>query len=468
MTRQPESGSARIGWLDLSCGVSGDMLLGSLVDAGVALELLAEAVGSLRLPVRLHAETVTRAGLRALHVTVDTGGNEAGATRTWGSIRDLLIGAPLKPSVRAGAVRAFAALADAEAGVHGVAPDDVVFHELGGLDALADVVGVCAGFDALGLAELTASRVALGGGTTGTGGHAADPPTPGGTDPETGRHAAQTSGRQTAQAVGRHASQAASQTAGRHTSQETGRHAAHAMSRHAVLPVPAPAVLALLRAAGAPAAGGPVDVELCTPTGAALVTSLASGYGLLPPVVVDAVGTGAGSRDLPGRPNVVRLVVGSAGDDPAEAAILLETNVDDLDPRAWPSVLAALLGAGASDAWITPILMKKGRPAHTLSVLTPADQLALVRRTMYEQTTTLGIREVTVAKHALRRDSVTVEVDGQEIRVKTGELPDGSRVNAMPEWEDVVRAARLLNRPVKSVLAAAQGWAAALPRRHQD
>ena len=435
MTWRSEPGSARVGWLDLSCGVSGDMLLGSLVDAGVALELLAEAVGSLRLPVRLRAETVTRAGLRALHVTVDTGGTESGTgtrptgtgpTRTWGSIRDLLGDAPLKPSVRAGAVRTFAALADAEAGVHGVAPDDVVFHELGGLDALADVVGVCAGFDALGLAGLTASRLALGGGATGTTG-TTDRPTPAGTDPAAARHAS-----------------------------------------HAVLPVPAPAVLALLRAAGAPAAGGPVDVELCTPTGAALVTSLASGYGPLPPVVVEAVGTGAGSLDLPGRPNVVRLVVGSVEEHPAEAAILLETNVDDLDPRAWPSVLAALLGTGASDAWITPILMKKGRPAHTLSVLSPADQVAQVRRTMYEQTTTLGIREVTVAKHALRRDSVTVEVDGQEIRVKTGELPDGSRVNAMPEWEDVVRAARLLNRPVKSVLAAAQGWAAALPRRRQD
>ena len=445
MTRQPESGSARIGWLDLSCGVSGDMLLGSLVDAGIALELLAEAVGSLRLPVRLHAETVTRAGLRALHVTVDTGASETGPTRTWGSIRDLLTDAPLQPSVRAGAVRTFAALADAEASVHGVAPDDVVFHELGGLDALADVVGVCAGFDALGLAALTASRVALGGGTAGTGDHAADTPPPAGTGPTAGQ------ARQPAQ----------SPTAG--TEPPAGRHA-----HHAVLPVPAPAVLALLRAAGAPAAGGPVDVELCTPTGAALVTSLASGYGPLPPVVVDALGTGAGSYDLPGRPNVVRLVVGNAEEHPAEVATLLETNVDDLDPRAWPSVLAALLGAGASDAWITPILMKKGRPAHTLSVLSPADQVAQVRRTMYEQTTTLGIRELTVAKHALRRDSVTVEVDGQEIRVKTGELPDGSRVNAMPEWDDVVRAARLLNRPVKSVLAAAQGWAAALPRRHPD
>ena len=198
------------------------------------------------------------------------------------------------------------------------------------------------------------------------------------------------------------------------------------------------------------------------------MASLASGYGALPPVVVEAVGTGAGSRDLPGRPNVVRLVVGRAEDSPADAALVLETNVDDLDPRAWPSVLTALLAAGASDAWITPILMKKGRPAHTLSVLTTPDQVPQLRRTVYEQTTTLGIREVTVTKHALRRASVTVEVDGQEIRVKTGELPDGSRVNAMPEWEDVVRAARLLNRPVKSVLAAAQGWAAALPRRHQD
>ena len=346
--------------------------------------------------------------------------------------------------MREGALRTFAALADAEASVHGVAPDDVGFHEVGGLDALADIVGVCAGFDALGLAGLTASRIALGGGATGTlglAGAAGMPGAVGAAGPDSTR--------------GQNPAHGAGTAAGRHPT-------------HAVLPVPAPAVLALLRAAGAPAAGGPVDVELCTPTGAALVASLASGYGALPPVVVEAVGTGAGSRDLPGRPNVVRLVVGRAEDSPADAALVLETNVDDLDPRAWPSVLAALLAAGASDAWITPILMKKGRPAHTLSVLTTPDQVPQVRRTVYEQTTTLGIREVTVTKHALRRASVTVEVDGQEIRVKTGELPDGSRVNAMPEWEDVVRAARLLNRPVKSVLAAAQGWAAALPRRHQD
>ena len=454
MTARPEPDSAKVGWLDLSCGVSGDMLLGSLVDAGVALELLAEAVGSLRLPVRLHAETVTRAGLRALHVTVViTGEAGSGPVRTWGSVRDLLTAAPLKPHVREGALRTFAALADAEASVHGVAPDDVGFHEVGGLDALADIVGVCAGFDALGLAGLTASRIALGGGATDTLGLAGAAGMPGavgaaGPDSTRGQNPAHGAGTAAGTTV-------AALAAGRHLA-------------HAVLPVPAPAVLALLRAAGAPAAGGPVDVELCTPTGAALVASLASGYGALPPVVVEAVGTGAGSRDLPGRPNVVRLVVGRAEDSPADAALVLETNVDDLDPRAWPSVLTALLAAGASDAWITPILMKKGRPAHTLSVLTTPDQVPQLRRTVYEQTTTLGIREVTVTKHALRRASVTVEVDGQEIRVKTGELPDGSRVNAMPEWEDVVRAARLLNRPVKSVLAAAQGWAAALPRRHQD
>ena len=454
MTARPEPDSAKVGWLDLSCGVSGDMLLGSLVDAGIALELLAEAVGSLRLPVRLHAETVTRAGLRALHVTVViTGEAGSGPVRTWGSVRDLLTAAPLKPHVREGALRTFAALADAEASVHGVAPDDVGFHEVGGLDALADIVGVCAGFDALGLAGLTASRIALGGGATDTLGLAGAAGMPGavgaaGPDSTRGQNPAHGAGTAAGTTV-------AALAAGRHPA-------------HAVLPVPAPAVLALLRAAGAPAAGGPVDVELCTPTGAALVASLASGYGALPPVVVEAVGTGAGSRDLPGRPNVVRLVVGRAEDSPADAALVLETNVDDLDPRAWPSVLTALLAAGASDAWITPILMKKGRPAHTLSVLTTPDQVPQLRRTVYEQTTTLGIREVTVTKHALRRASVTVEVDGQEIRVKTGELPDGSRVNAMPEWEDVVRAARLLNRPVKSVLAAAQGWAAALPRRHQD
>src|SRR3954454_24996222 len=201
--------------------------------------------------------------------------------------------------------RVFDRLARAEAAVHGIEPALVHFHEVGAVYAIVDVVGTCLGFQALGLDRLTVGRVALGGGRT------------------------------------------------------TGR--------HGEVPVPGPAVLKLLESAQLQAHGGSDDVELATPTGVALLAELADGSGALPPVVVAATGTGAGGRNLPDRPNVVRLVVGDAVThaDEADQWLLVEANVDDLDPRLWPRVIEALLAAGAADAWLTPILMKKGRPAHT-------------------------------------------------------------------------------------------------------
>jgi uncharacterized protein (DUF111 family) len=238
------------------------------------------------------------------------------------------------------------------------------------------------------------------------------------------------------------------------------------------LPVPAPAVLEIVRTAGISAYGGPVDVELCTPTGAAILAEQATGYGPLPPMRISAIGAGAGDRDLPDRPNIVRLLIGNSQLDSqsdsqldsqsgSTTELLLETNVDDLDLRLWPDVLARLLEAGAADAWLTPILMKKGRPAHTLAVLAPVAALDAVRDLVYRETTTLGLRITSVAKEALEREWLTVQVDGETIRVKVGRRA-GRMVNAMPEWADVARAAAATGQPSKQVLAAAMGKAAKL------
>ena len=221
---------------------------------------------------------------------------------------------------------------------------------------------------------------------------------------------------------------------------------------HGPLPVPAPAVLELL--AGAPVTAGAAPYEMTTPTGAALLATVVDAWGELPPMTVTRTGMGAGGRDPAEVANVLRLVVG----EPSEAAgtaVLLETNVDDLDPRLWPGVLQRLLDVGASDAWLTPILMKKGRPAHTLSVLCTEQVLLDVRRVVFTETSTIGLREQRVGKHALSRSESTVDVDGQRIRVKVA-VHEGRVVNANPEYEDVAAAAAALGRPVKDVLQAAQ------------
>ena len=374
-------------WVDASAGASGDMLLGALVGAGVPLEVLQRAVDAVAPePVRLRAEDVRRGGLAATRVHVDAA--ESHHHRTWRDLRALLEGQDL-------ARRVFERLAAAEGAVHGVPADDVHFHEVGALDAIADVVGVCAGFEHLGAEAVTVSPIAVGSGTVRT--------------------------------------------------------------AHGLLPVPPPAVAELLR--GVPSYAGPVAMELCTPTGAALLTTLATAYGPQPAMAVEAIGVGAGGRDPDGHPNVLRLFVGGPGVS-AGSPLLLECNVDDLDPRVWPAVLAALLEAGASDAWLTPILMKKGRPAHTLSALVDSSRAAGVRSAIFRQTSTIGLREQPVGKHALEREIVAVEVAGQPVAVKLARH-EGVVVNAQPEYDDVARAATALGRPVADVLAAAAALARA-------
>ncbi|SOE00157.1 nickel pincer cofactor biosynthesis protein LarC [Blastococcus haudaquaticus] len=384
-----------IGWLDLSAGASGDMLLGALVDVGVPLDVLTGAVAALPVEqIRLVTEQTSRHGLGATRVHVHA--PPSSEHRTWASVRELLLAADLATPVRDGALAVFERLAVAEGRVHRVSPEDVHFHEVGALDALADVVGVVAGFEHLGLSRLTASPVALGSGS--------------------------------------------------------------ARGAHGVVPVPGPAVLELL--AGVPVVAGPVPAEMCTPTGAALVAARVHEWTTLPPMRVERVGMGAGGRDPVELPNVVRLVLGSpAGPQPA-GPVVLETNVDDLDPRLWPGVLEALFAAGASDAWLTPILMKKGRAAHTLSALCRPDAVAAVQAAVFATTTSIGLRMVPVGKVALEREHTSVAVLGGTVGAKVA-VHDGRVVNVSVEYEDVAALARERGLPVKEVLRAATAAAEA-------
>ncbi|WP_344845096.1 nickel pincer cofactor biosynthesis protein LarC [Kribbella ginsengisoli] len=319
-------------------------------------------------------------------------GGGGGHTRTWGEVRRLIEGAGLSDAVRERALDVFARLARAEGAAHGVEPDEVHFHEVGALDAIADIVGVAAASVALELDRIVVSTIALGGGR-------------------------------------------------------------QVRGQHGGIPVPGPAVLALLSEADAPVVGGTAPYEMTTPTGAALLASLADDFGLLPPMRIQQTGIGAGGRDPVEVPNIVRVIVGDALERPA-SELVYETNVDDLDPRIWPQVLARLMEAGAADAWLTPILMKKGRPAHTLSVLVGGANAEEVRSVILSETSAIGLRESSIRKHAADREFASVEVDGQRIHVKIARY-GGQVVNVQPEYDDVAAAASVLKKPIKSVLAKA-------------
>lgn len=402
----PRPGS-RVVWVDASFGASGDMLLGALVGAGVPLAILQTAIDAVSPePVSLRAETVTRNGFAATRVHVEI--DDSIHHRSWRDIRALLLQASLAEEVQDLALQVFERLAVAEGQVHGHDPLEVRFHEVGALDAIADVVGVCAGLAHLAPARVVVSPIAVGSGTV--------------------------------------------------------------RGAHGSLPVPPPAVAALLT--GAPSYAGPAGApaaELCTPTGAALlttlVTALAGEYGAQPAMVTSAVGVGAGGRDPEGYANVLRVLVGApvttASDDGGEQLLVLETNIDDLDPRLWPEVISAVLAAGALDAWLTPIVMKKGRPAHTFRALVHPEQAAQVRATVFRETTTLGIRELPLLRRALPRETTTVTVGGLPIAVKLARL-DGAVVTAQPEYDEVVAVARSLGRPAREVLAEAAAQARAI------
>ena len=304
----------------------------------------------------------------------------------------------LPPSIADRAATVFQRLGAAEARVHRTPIDDVHFHEVGAIDCIADVVASVAGFDHLALTELHCSALSLGNGW--------------------------------------------------------------ARSAHGTIPVPVPAVLELVSGV-APTQAGPAPFEATTPTGAALLATLVDHWGPLPPMTIAAVGVGAGERDATEVPNVLRLVIGesaSARMAPADA-VQLEANVDDLDPRIWPTAIAAILSAGAHDAWVTPITMKKGRPAFTVTALCDPARAEGVRNALFCHTSTIGLREFPVMKHALERAEQLVHVGGIPIRVKIASRA-GEVLNRSVEWDDVATAATALGRSTKDVLAAATSKAA--------
>jgi hypothetical protein len=383
-------------WIDASAGASGDMLLGALLDAGAPIEAVAAAVAALGVePIEIRPLPVRRHGLRATKAEVHV--NDTAASRSLGEVMGLVAAAALPPSVAALAHEVLGLLGGAEAAVHGEDVEKIHLHEAGALDSLADVVGCAAALDALGLldprARVVVGSVALGSGTVAT--------------------------------------------------------------AHGLLPVPVPAVLAILAGRGAPVVAGG-EGELCTPTGAALLATLAAEWGPLPAMRIDAVGVGAGTADPRERANVLRVVLGSAAAPAAEPwrnddLFELEATVDDLDPRLWPAVLDSLVEAGAADAWLTPVVMRKGRPGNVVTALVAGESIDAAARALFAGSTTLGVRLNPIVRRALPRDVVVVRVDGGEVRVKRGFL-DGEAVTAQAEYADAALVASRLGIPVRAVL----------------
>ena len=375
-------------WFHCFAGIAGDMALGALVDAGADV---GEVVGLVRrLPVggwHLEAQPVQRGGIAAVRIDVQV--QETPVVRTHAHIQGLVEEARLPDRVRDRSLATFAALAEVEGRLHRRPPATVHFHEVGAVDALVDIVGTCAALEILDVDQVFASPVA-----TGTG---------------------------------------------------------MVRSAHGVLPNPAPAVLELLR--GVPTYGRGITVELTTPTGAALLAATAAGYGPLPAMTIEGTGFGAGSRDLDDLPNLVQVVVGTPVADrrrEGQPVVLVEANVDDATGEALAHAVARLLEAGAHDAWLTPILMKKGRPAYTVSALADPALADQVARTLAAETGSLGTRGVTLERWPAPRTEDAVEVGGHSVRVKVS--PGRIKV----EHDDAVRAARGSGLPLRDVLVRAE------------
>lgn len=375
-------------WFHCFSGIAGDMALGSLVDAGADLDEVLSLVGAL--PVSgwtVEAEPVLRGGIAGTKIHVRS--RETTVVRTAANIKDLVAEARLPERVTNRALGVFDALAAAEGRLHRRPPDQVHFHEVGGIDAIVDVVGTCAALEVLAIDRVATSPVAVGLGMV--------------------------------------------------------------RAAHGVIPNPAPAVVELL--AGVPTRGVDLAVELTTPTGAALVAALADRYGPMPAMTVSATGFGAGSREIDDRPNLTQVVLGdeaTAEGLDGQPVMLLEANVDDATGEVLAHAVARLLEVGAHDAWVTPIVMKKGRPAHTVHALCDLALIESVRAVLVAETGTLGVRGVAMERWPSARRVESVLVANRHVRVKVGP----GRVKA--EYDDAARVAEETGRPVRDVLAAAE------------
>jgi len=381
----------RIAYLDCASGISGDMMLGALVDAGVDLEALNQAVGSLGLPnVRLVASEVRKNGFRATQVQVQY--QPEHAHRHLHHILRMIDGSQLNQRQKELACRLFQRLAEAEAKVHGTSVEKVHFHEVGAADSIADIVGAAVGWDLLGAQQLVVSPVPTGGGKI--------------------------------------------------------------RIAHGECSVPAPATAELLK--GVPLAESPLQVELTTPTGAVLVSTLADRFGPLPAMNIERIGCGAGQRDLEHQPNLLRLLIGECtSPSSAEQVWVLETNLDDVSGEWVGYCVARLWECGVLDVYTTPIQMKKNRPAIVLSVLCAADRVQTVEEILFAETGTLGVRRWPVLRQTLRRQPHQVVTRWGTVQGKVAWLPSGE-VRFSPEYEACRQLAAEQTVPLRAVYEAAQ------------
>jgi pyridinium-3,5-bisthiocarboxylic acid mononucleotide nickel chelatase len=412
--------SGRVAWFNCQAGVAGDMTLAALVDAGADPAFVADVLNGLGIDgFAVTFERVQRCGVGATWANVVTHAEFVSAHtddapisagqnaefeehdhaphRPVREIFQLLDDAALPDRVRIRSRAVFERLAEVEGAIHGVDPADVELHEVGSLDAIVDVVGVCAALESLAVDEVRCSPIAIGTGSI--------------------------------------------------------------RSAHGTLPNPAPATVALLLDASAPCVGIATTLEVTTPTGAALMTTLATSFGATPAMVIDAVGYGAGTADVAERANVVQVVVGSSSspaaaiDESGAAVTLLEVNVDDTTGEVLAFAVAALLAAGAHDAWIVPIVMKKGRSAHTVSVLCEPVDAARMRGLLVEHSGSLGVRASSLIRWPQRRTMSSVDVAGHMIGVKISDR----RVKV--EFDDAARASIALGRPVAEIISRAEAAA---------
>jgi hypothetical protein len=395
-----------VAYIDCIAGVSGDMLLGALLDAGVAESELRARLNDLALPgFALTVNKVQKVGIGAVKVDVQV--TDHATERHVPAIIDLVERSAVADPIKRRAAAIFRRLGEVEAAIHGTTPERVHLHELGGIDTVVDVVGVLIGFDLLGVDKVVCSPLPLARGFVN--------------------------------------------------------------AAHGRLPLPAPATVALLE--GVPVTGAEVTGELVTPTGAALVTSLAAEFGPLPAMELAATGYGAGNADR-AIPNVVRLLVGRApagaagaagdGEAPPERLHMIETNIDDMNPEWYDYVSAALFDAGALDVFTQPAAMKKNRPATLLCVLCRPDHRAGLRRILFRETTTIGVREYPVQRYALQRAAATVDTGYGAIRVK---FVHGAGIERRwtPEYDDCRRAAEATGTPLQEVYRSAIEAARELP-----
>jgi uncharacterized protein (TIGR00299 family) protein len=379
----------KIVYFDCPSGASGDMILGALVDAGVGVEALRAELAKLRVPGwTLNTREVRRGAFRATKVDVEIDRDTPGQQRRLRDIGAILAGSGLAPAIVATAARIFTRLAEAEARVHGTTVDEVHFHEVGAVDAIVDVTGTVIGLGLLGAEAVHVSALPLGGGFVDT--------------------------------------------------------------AHGRMPVPGPGTAELMR--GFPVVDTGVRAELVTPTGAAILTTLATGSGRMPTMTVERVGYGAGSAELPGTPNILRCFVGEAADTgTTETIVQVETTIDDMSPQLYEPLMDRLFEAGALDVFLTPVIMKRSRPGTVLAALCPPDRVADLSRVLFEESSTIGVRWTEMSRARLEREMVTITTAYGAVPAKVSRL-GGRIVTVTPEFAEVARIAREKSVPVREVL----------------